>query len=56
MLKSYIFHYLGVMKRKLTCTYYIIILEETTFEITHQESNTNVQACPDFISWLWDII
>ena len=42
------------MKRKLTCTNYIIILEKTFSREHTKNPNTNVRACPDFTFWAVD--
>ena len=39
------------MKRKLTCTNYVIILEKKIFKRAHQNPNANVQARPDVTIW-----
>ena len=45
------------MKRKLTCSYYFIVLEKNRFpKRAHQNPNANVRAHPDVTFGLLDII
>ena len=39
------------MKRKLTCTNYLIILEKMIAKRTHKIPNAKVRACPDVKFW-----